>query len=277
MSTTSVTGGPVIGDGPRGHSVRPVAWAMAPLSLASLLGLTSLALWTARGQRFDHWAMSTVVAGRDTHLAVLSVLGYLSIGALAVVAAGSVGLALLRGNIRLAVAAATIITGANVTTQVLKRVVLERSELVDGIFAHNSLPSGHTTVVASILGALCLASPAWLRPFFITVGAFAVALTGASTVVAGWHRPSDVLAAVLVCLFWTALVAIGVGGRRSPSPGCLVFALIGAGAAIVFLIVIGVRPSAGWNSFVIAWAVLGSIALATALSATLMDRMSPAA
>ncbi len=34
-------------------------------------------------------------------------------------------------------------------------------------------------------------------------------LTGASTVVAGWHRPADVVAALAVSLIWTAAVAAG--------------------------------------------------------------------
>ncbi|GAA1745938.1 phosphatase PAP2 family protein [Aeromicrobium alkaliterrae] len=258
-----------------GTSVRPRAAAAAVLAGLGFLAVTAVALWTAAGQDLDESSMNTVVAGRDTQLAVLSVLGYVSIAAVAIVAAGSVALALVRGEVRLAVAALGVIGGANLTTQLLKSEVLERSEFVGGIVAHNSLPSGHTTVVAAALGALTLVSPTWLRPVVLTAGSFAVALTGASTVVAGWHRPSDVIAAVLVCLAWTALAALLVGGRLRRSTGGIVAALLGSAAAIVFLIVIGVRPSGGGDAFVTSGVVLGSIALVTAVSAAIMDRISP--
>lgn len=256
-------------------SVRPRAALATLMAVVGLLGITALALWTSSGQELDQSAMSTVTAGRDTQLAVLSVLGYVSIAAVAIVAAGAVALALMRGEVRLAVAALVVIGGANLTTQVLKHAVLDRAEYVDGIVAHNSLPSGHTTVIAAALGALCLVSPTWLRPFVLTAGSFAVALTGASTVVAGWHRPSDVLAAVVVCLGWTALAALVVGGGVRRAPGGLTFAVLGAAAAIIFLVVIGVRPTDGWDGFLTSGVVLGSVALVTAVSAAVMDRVSP--
>ncbi len=255
--------------------VRPRAALAVVAGALALLGVTAFALWNATGQDLDQSSMNTVVAGRDTQLAVLSVLGYVSIAAVAAVAVGSVALALLRGEVRLALAAVVVIGGANLTTQVLKQGVLERTEFAGGIVAHNSLPSGHTTVVAAALGALCLVSPAWLRPVVLTAGSFAVTLTGASTVVAGWHRPSDVIAAVLVCLVWTALAALVVGGAVRRATGGLTFAVLGAAAAIVFLIVIGVRPSDGWDGFLTSGLVLGTIAAVTAASAAVTDRVSP--
>ena len=256
-------------------SVRPRALLATLLAVAALAGVTALALWTASGQELDQSAMTTVTAGRDTQLAVLSVLGYVSIAAVAIVAAGAVALALIRGEVRLAVAALVVIGGANLTTQVLKHAVLDRSEFVGGIVAHNSLPSGHTTVIAAALGALCLVSPTWLRPVVLTAGSFAVTLTGASTVVAGWHRPADVLAAVLVCLAWTAVAALVVGGGVRRTSGGLTFAALGSAGALVFLIVIGVRPTDGWDGFLTSGVVLGSVALVTAASAAVMDRVSP--
>ncbi|MFT4298262.1 MAG: phosphatase PAP2 family protein [Aeromicrobium sp.] len=268
MTTDTLASPPA---GVRGRAV--LTGTAAAIVLAACI---VVALRTASGQQFDHWAMTTVVAGRDAHLAVLSVLGYVSIGALALAASGSVALALLRRQVRLALAALLVIGGANATTQVLKQYVLERAELADGIIAHNSLPSGHTTVVASSLGALCLVCPTWLRPFVMTAGSCAVTLTGAATVVAGWHRPSDVIAAVLVCLIWTAIAALVVGGALRPGLAGFTAAIVGAAAAIIFLIVIGVRPSAGWDAFATAALVLGSIALLTAVVTATMDRVSPA-
>jgi membrane-associated phospholipid phosphatase len=258
-----------------GSSVRPRALAAGTLALLTFVAVTAVALWTAGGQDLDQTAMTTVEAGRDTRLAVLSVLGYVSIGAVAVTAVVAVGLALLRGEVRLAVAAVAVIGGANVTTQLLKASVLERTEFASGLFAHNSLPSGHTTVVAATLGALCLVSPTWLRPLVLAAGSFAVTLTGASTVVAGWHRPADVVAAVVVSLVWTAAAALVVGGSTRGGASGFLAATLGSAAAIGFLILIGVRPSHGWDNFLTSGIVLGSIALVTAVCATAMDRISP--
>ena len=240
-----------------------------------LVAVTIVALHTGVGQRVDERAMRTVVAGRETELTVLSLLGRVSIGAVLAVSAVCVVLAIMRGRVRLAVAALTVIVGANLTTQLLKEVILERSQL--DVIAPNSLPSGHTTVVAGAVGALLLVSPAALRLLVVVAGAFAVVATGASTIVAGWHRPADIVAALAVCLAWTAVGAIMSGGSHRPTSGVGIASLAGAGAALVLLVVIGVRPSYGWSGFGEATVVLGATALVTAAAMFLMERISPAA
>lgn len=240
-----------------------------------LVVVAIVALHTGTGQRFDERAMRTVVAGRETELTVLSVLGRVSIGAILAVSVVCVVLAILRGRIRLAVAALVVIAGSNVTTQLLKEVVLERSQL--DVIAPNSLPSGHTTVVAGAVGAMLLVSPRALRLLVVLAGAFAVMLTGASTVVAGWHRPADIVAALAVCLAWTAAGAMMAGGSHRPTSGVGLWSLAGAGAALVLLVAIGVRPSYGWSGFAEAAVVLGLTAAVTALATALMERISPTA
>jgi len=233
-----------------------------------------VALRTSGGQALDHRAMTTVVAGGNAEVTVLSLLGRVSIGAVLAVSVACVALAIMRGRIRLAVAALIVIAGANVTTQVLKHVVLERS--VFEFIGPNSLPSGHTTVVAGSVGALLLVAPRALRLVVVLPGAFAVMLTGASTVVAGWHRPADIVAALAVCLAWTAVGAIYAGGTHHSASGVLIGSLVGAAVALVMLVAIGVRPAFGWSGFGEATVVLGVLALATALSVALMERISPA-
>ena len=100
------------------------------------------------------------------------------------------------------------------TTQILKDTILDRPDL--GLGTLNSLPSGHTTVVASAVGAALLVAPGALRPLVALAGGFATTLTGASTIVAGWHRPADVMAALAVSLIWTAVVAAVIHGPRHP-------------------------------------------------------------
>ncbi|MCR4513238.1 phosphatase PAP2 family protein [Aeromicrobium sp. 50.2.37] len=259
----------------RGSSVRGPAALVAVAAVVLGGVLAWFVLLTPLGQRLDERAMNTVVAGRETQLQVLSVLGYVSIGAIGLVSIVCVALALSRGRAALAIGALTIIAGANVTTQVLKRLLLERADLVDGVVASNSFPSGHTTVIASGVGALCLVSPRWMRPLVVPVGAFAVALTGASTVVAGWHRPSDVVGAVLVTTAWTAAVSVLLGSDHERVPGTWLLALVGSIGAIVALVAIGVRPSYGWDGFTDAALVLGALGVALGLGVAAANRVTP--
>ena len=251
--------------------------AATPLTAAAgavgvLVAVAAVALHTGSGQRIDQWSMTTVVAGREAELTVLSLLGRVSIGAVLAVAAACVALAIVRGQVRLAAAALLVIGGANLTTQLLK-VVLDRSAF--DVISPNSLPSGHTTVVASAVGALLLVAPRSLRLMTVVAGALAATATGASTVVAGWHRPADIVAALAVCVAWTAAGSMLVGGAHRPGPGVLFGSLVGAAAGLALLVGIGVRPAYGWSGFGGATIVLGAMALATALSVALMERVSP--
>jgi hypothetical protein len=257
----------------RAYAATPVAAAVGAVCV--LAAVAAVALRTGVGQRLDERARTTVVAGREAEVTVLSLLGRVSIGAVLAVAAVCVALAFMRGHARLAAAALVVIAGANVTTQLLKDVVLERSPL--DVIAPNSLPSGHTTVVASAVGALLLVAPRPLRLPVVVAGALAATVTGASTIVAGWHRPADIVAALAVCVAWTAIGSMIVGGTHRAAPGVVVGALLGAAGALVLLVGIGVRPAYGWSGFGEATVVLGAMALATALSVAVMERISPVA
>jgi membrane-associated phospholipid phosphatase len=264
-----------VADEADGSPVRVTALGIATAGAVALLALAWFVLATPLGQRLDDRAMNTVVAGRDTQLQVLSMLGYVSIGAIVLVALACVGVALARGRVPLAVGALAVIAGANVTTQVLKHAVLERSDVVGGVVAPNSFPSGHTTVVAAGVGALLLVSPRWMRPLVVPLGAFAVSLTGASTVVAGWHRPSDVVGAVLVVVVWTAAVSFLLGGSHRAVPATWPLAVVGSLAAIAALVAIGVRPSYGWDGFTDAALVLGALGVAIGLGVASANRATP--
>jgi membrane-associated phospholipid phosphatase len=113
--------------------------------------------------------------------------------------------ALARRRVDLFVRGAVLVAGANATTQLLKRVVIERPDYVT--YGSNSLPSGHVTLVASVVLAALVVLPVAVRPLVVLVGGGWVALVAVSTVVSGWHRPSDTVAALLVCAGWAALVA----------------------------------------------------------------------
>ncbi|MGA8851684.1 MAG: phosphatase PAP2 family protein [Aeromicrobium sp.] len=237
---------------------RAIAAAIAALSAGVAAATYQYAVQTGSGQRFDAAAVNTVYAGPDARLAVLSVLGYVSIGAVVIAMIVSISLALARGHVRWAMGSVVVIVGANVSTQVLKHLLLDRPDF--GLLTLNSLPSGHTTVVASATAATLLAAPPALRPVVVLGGAMATTLTATSTIVAGWHRPSDIVAALAVCLFWAAVASAGASRRVVWTRTTVPAAVIGAAAGVIALGVLGVRPTTGWGGVVDAALVLGALA-----------------
>lgn len=123
--------------------------------------------------------------------------------------------AVVRGRFLLGAAAVGVIGAANVTSQVVK-AVLPRSDLTGKpeLVIGNSLPSGHTTVAASIAVAAILVAPRRLRGPVAVVGAVYAGAVGVATLTAGWHRPSDAVAAFAVVVAWAAAAAWFVAAER---------------------------------------------------------------
>ncbi|MCU1443465.1 MAG: PA-phosphatase [Cryobacterium sp.] len=111
-------------------------------------------------------------------------------------------ISLVRRSVVTLIVALGAAAAAAATTQVLKYGLLSRPDLgVEG-FADNSFPSGHTTVAAaSALAVFLVASPR-ARPAVAAWGTAFTVLAGVSTLANQWHRPSDVVAALLVVSFW---------------------------------------------------------------------------
>ncbi len=170
------------------------------------------------GRAADMGALEGAEFGRNQlWTAAEQVLDVISVPLLAAVLIATVLLAVLRRRVVLGVQVALIMGGANLTTQVLKRWVLDRPDVgIDADHLVPSLPSGHTTAAASVAVALLLVVPRRLRPLTAVAGALYTVVTGVSTLVAGWHRPSDVVAAVLVVLAWAG-VASAVGALLDPA------------------------------------------------------------
>lgn len=256
-----------------------IAWSAVTFvaATAALVALVVYSQSTAAGQRRDQEAMETIDADTETLGELLSWLGYISIGTTAVALVICIALALVRKRYAAAVGAALLVAGANLTTQFLKRVVIERSDF--GYLNVPSLPSGHTTVVISVVLAALLIAPHGTRFAITFFGSILATLAGASTVVAGWHRPADVLAALLVSLAWGALVVLALSVRRAglPAGGGSVHAfvsLVGAGAAGALLVFVGVRPNDGWTGFGDAAVMLGCLGFATAFTVGVFARLS---
>lgn len=249
------------------------------VAVALVAVLVETALLTNEGQDLDQSAMEAVYARQGTLDQLLSLLGTISTGTAALALAVCVTLAVMRRRFAGAIAAVVLVAGANVTTQLLKNDVLQRPDLGHGVL--NSLPSGHTTVVASVALAALLVAGRGMRTFVAGLGGFAVTLTGASTIVAGWHRPSDVLSGLAICLAWGA-AAVFVLALRRPSGlhgrhgAPTLVSLLGAAAAGLVLVVTGVRPDEGWPGFTDAAVVLGLVGLASAAAVSIFERLSAA-
>jgi membrane-associated phospholipid phosphatase len=112
------------------------------------------------------------------------------------------------------IVAVGVALAAVVTTQLLKGGILSRPDLgVDG-YEGNSFPSGHTTVAAaSALAVFLVASPRtrWLAALG---GAGFAIVAGVSTLANGWHRPSDVIAALLVVAVWGCVAGVVLSRGR---------------------------------------------------------------
>jgi membrane-associated phospholipid phosphatase len=125
-------------------------------------------------------------------------------------------IALVRRNWLTLVVAFGAAGAAAATTQILKYVVLGRPDFgVEG-YAGNSFPSGHTTVAAASALAVFLISSPRLRPVVAAWGTGFTVLAGVSTLANQWHRPSDVIASLLVVAFWGCAAGFAlslVGGR----------------------------------------------------------------
>ncbi|WBB80262.1 phosphatase PAP2 family protein [Micromonospora sp. WMMD882] len=173
----------------------------------ALLALWRLALHTETGQWLDTVALTGNQIGQDRIDELVSrVLNAVSVVSLLAATAVIGFIALLRRRIALAVTATALIVGANVTTQLLK-YGLDRPEYgIDPQRAAvgNSLPSGHACVAASVAVALVLVLPRRARVAGAFLGAGYAAVNGVATLSAGWHRPSDAVAAFLIVGGWAA-------------------------------------------------------------------------
>lgn len=171
-----------------------------------------------------------------------SVLGVVSEPFLVVALAVAAIVALVRQRWGDAVRAAIIVAGANLTTQVLKELLERPVDVgVPGSGYGNSLPSGHTTVAASIAAIALVVAPRAARPLVAVVGAAYAAATGVATVALGWHRPSDLLVAFAIVAAWSLLVLVPTRGRPADGvPGTAGRVVVGWLLGLVAVVGIGV-------------------------------------
>jgi membrane-associated phospholipid phosphatase len=228
------------------------AWLVV-LVAAEIVGFVALARFfvqTVHGQRLDWIALTgNEIGHRTVEGPVNTALNTISIVSL-VVATGAIAfIAVIRRRVAVAVVSVLLIAGANVSSGLLK-MLLDRPSLgVDTAraAAGNSLPSGHTTVAASVAVALVLALPTRVRGVGALIGTVVTAFVGVATLSAGWHRASDAVASVLLVGAWAGvagllllLVQRGEAGqaevRHKNLPSTVLLAL--AGVALVAVAVV---------------------------------------
>lgn len=193
------------------HVAAPVFAGL--LAAAGVVALYLVFVGTALGQAVDTAAMR----GADVHHAKIAAvldrtLNGTTLASLVLVCLAAAAIGVIRRRLDVAVGAALVVLGSNLTAQVLKDH-LGRPNL-DHFPAPNSFPSGHTTAAASVAFALIIALPHAVRGMVTLIGAGYVTVIAIATVWAEWHRPSDTVAGLLLVLAWGGLAAAALRIRR---------------------------------------------------------------
>jgi membrane-associated phospholipid phosphatase len=190
---------------------------------------------TDRGQRLDDAALDGR-KGLDAQQIdnAESVLRTVDIASVAFVGVALASLAIARGRPESALAAATVIVGANLTAQGLK-VVLPGPQALGA--TEKFFPSGHNTVAMSLALAAIIVASSRTRGVVALFGSLYAVTIGVGTLTAGWHRPSDAVAGMAIATAWAAAVAAGGSRRRTirprPTPVVAPLLLIGGGLLAV--------------------------------------------
>lgn len=193
--------------GPDRAARSPLLFVLAAVACAVALGWTYWAfVRTTTGQFADESAWREAgVAAPDTQLPFLRFLDTLPAISVVLAAAAILFVAVHRRRYGAAAMAVAVVVASNLTTQLLKNVVFDRPDRGVATLDFNSLPSGHTTLAASAAAAVfVIATPRW-RPAAAALGGAYSVLAGAATFINLWHRPADVVAALLVVGTWTLL------------------------------------------------------------------------
>lgn len=202
--------------------------------VVAVLGLWLGAVMTRLGQAVDTLAMLRLreLSSIDpidisfTHTVI-------SYGGLAAIVIAVALIAIVRKRWQLAIRAVIVLAGANLTTQLLKTYLLPRPDLGINWATPPSLPSGHTTVAAATAVALIMVVPVAWRTVSVLIGTGWTLFIGFTTLVNGWHRPSDVLAAILVAAAWGFALAPNEVGPIAAARLRLVILRMAMAAAVI--------------------------------------------
>ena len=232
---------------------------------AAVVGLARSFVLTVPGLWADELAFLGSERGRSElepiSQLVLSVVG---IPFLVIAVLAAVTTALVRRQWGDAARAVLIVAGANLTTQVLKSLI-ERPDVDSMVHLSNSLPSGHTTVAASVAAVALLVAPRPARPLVAILGGTYTAATAVATMSLGWHRPSDVIAGIAVVTAWTLLLLV-------PSSGRLADGFPGTGGRVASSLILGAVAVVGIGIGIVTLAItLGGVQLALSQGSAVDD------
>lgn len=182
----------------------------------SLYGAFVFFIYTATGQQVDEQAYAEYAhqfkSYRGPTLTALDSLPTI-VGVIAVL--GLIAVLIWKHRFLPSLIGVLVGAAAVTSTYLLKHYLIVKPDLGVQEALSNSAPSGHTTFAAAAGAALFLAAPRFLRPTVALCAALATCLTGASTIINGWHRPADVVTAILVTAIWTV---VGMGVLRYVRP-----------------------------------------------------------
>lgn len=205
----------------QGHHLPSTGILMRHVMALLFLGLTlygafAFFIYTATGQQVDEQAYTEYAhqfkSYRGPTLTALDSLPTI-VGVIAVL--GLVAVLIWKHRFLPSLIGVLVGAAAVTSTYLLKHYLIVKPDLGVQEALSNSAPSGHTTFAAAAGAALFLAAPRFLRPTVALCAAFATCLTGASTIINGWHRPADVVTAILVTAIWTV---VGMGVLRYVRP-----------------------------------------------------------
>ncbi|MBX3309562.1 MAG: phosphatase PAP2 family protein [Cryobacterium sp.] len=234
---------------------RSALFIVSALALGSaFVGVAFFFVTTRTGQGIDQSAFNGATLGQRTVAPVtLSLLDAVPIAGIAIALVVAVIVVLFRRNFRVLVVGVIAAALANLLTQIVKNLLLVRPDLGVSGYAVNSLPSGHTTLAASAALVVFLVASPRTRPLIGVIGAIFTAAVGVSTLANQWHRPSDVVAALLLVSFFGCLAGLVLLGWRFSVPeprrdlwsrALLLLTLPCAGLAVATILVAGLAPVA---------------------------------
>jgi hypothetical protein len=190
------------------------------IAAGAFLGVYGFMVLTPFGQTLDDSIyLGRVDAVHRTWAKAL--LNSITIASVAVVLAVAFGIALLRRR-PLAGLVAVGATGVAIVTAEILKMVVPRPDLTpldDQIGTYNTLPSGHATLATGCALALVVVASTRWRPWVALAGAAFAGAVAPATVFAGWHRPSDALAGVVLAAATSAAGCAILVARRSATRG----------------------------------------------------------
>lgn len=186
---------------------RPVRVSTFMLTTVLLFLTVQFSLTSVLGQTLDQLVLDqAILSFPAAKLFAWPVTRSISLLGIAVITGVALLIAVAKRRFALGLRIIFLVVGANLTTQVIKNFLLDRPYVGVGFELPNSLPSGHVTVAVCAAIALTVVSGQKIRVPVAIVGTGFAGAVSISVVLLGWHRPSDVVAGVLVTFWWALLL-----------------------------------------------------------------------